>query len=93
MLFSILLIIYSLVLNIGWMFNLFRFLIVYLYLIYFKVYIVLVGAGRLPFDLHEAESELVVGYSTEFNSIVFIIFFLIEYTEYVIVIYIFHFSF
>ena len=56
-------------------------------LILFGIY--LIGAcaeiNRIPFDLPEAESELVSGYNTEYSGIKFAIFFLAEFTNLFIV--------
>jgi NADH-quinone oxidoreductase subunit H len=53
----------------------------------FAIY--LIGAcaevNRIPFDLPEAESELVSGYNTEYSGIKFAIFFLAEFTNLFIV--------
>lgn len=60
---------------------------IYVYNIYIliPIYIIfwisiLAEGGRTPFDLIEAESELVSGYMTEHSSIIFVFFFLSEYS-------------
>lgn len=50
-------------------------------LLFLLSYTTLLSAGRTPFDLHEAESELVTGYTTELSALLFVSYFLVEYAE------------
>jgi len=41
----------------------------------------LAESGRIPFDLPEAESEIVAGFITELSAVPFVLYFLGEYTS------------
>jgi NADH-quinone oxidoreductase subunit H len=62
--------------------NLFLTLFPPLFLIFFVS--ILAETNRTPFDLPEAEAELVAGYNVEYSSMTFALFFLSEYSNIIV---------
>ena len=54
-------------------------LIYFLYLLPFIIFIILMEVNKAPFDLGEAETELITGYHTEYGSFLFGLYYLGEY--------------
>lgn len=59
----------------------------YLLIILLFTIIILAESFRVPFDIPEAESELVAGFITEYSSILFSLILLTEYTNIIFIIY------
>ena len=51
----------------------------YLYILGMIIVLFFLETGRAPFDMHEAESELVSGYNTEYGGFYFALYYLGEY--------------
>jgi NADH-quinone oxidoreductase subunit H len=88
-------VLFSLVIQVGSL-NITNLVIFQESIIFLVVYpLVFIGAlvnglaetNRVPFDLPEAESELVSGYNTEYSGVGFTLFFLAEYSSMLVMAY------
>ncbi len=63
------------------------YLSLYTFIIFYSLFIILSESFRIPFDLPEAESELVAGFITEYAAILFSLILLTEYTNIIFISY------
>ena len=67
-------------------YSLLLFIIYFIYLL-LCIIIILIESFRVPFDIPEAESELVAGYITENSALLFSLILLTEYTNIIFIVY------